>query len=139
MHLIAITNDDGIGSPGLRTAVEAVLPLGSVIIVAPSRQQTSTGRSFRGDKNAFLQPVEFPVNGTEVRAYSGNRIADPTSTSKIGDAVCHYAYDKATLEPDSDILALCNGLVSVTPVSMDLTSRVDLKSFLRGVKPEAQS
>jgi 5'-nucleotidase len=265
---ILVTNDDGIGSPGLRAAVEAVLPLGNVIVVAPSHQQTSTGRSFHGDKMAFLETVEFSVNGVEVRAYhcectparailhafdvlftgkkpdllvsginygenlgtnstiSGtigaalqaasngvrglvmslqteienhhthvelewevarhfcreftklmlttllptdvdmlnvnvpssatintswketrlsrqgyfcNRLADPTPTSRIGDAVCYYAYDTTTLEPDSDILAICNGLVSVTPVSMDLTSRVDLKSFLKGVKPGVPS
>ena len=265
---ILVTNDDGIGSPGLRAAVEAVLPLGNVIVVAPSRQQTSAGRSFRGDITASLQPVEFLVNGIAVRAYHcectparailhafdvlfigkkpdllvsginygenlgtnstisgtigaalqaathgvqglavslqteignhrnnaelewgiarhfcrefaklilemklpavvvvlnvnvptsgtvntrwkvtrlsrqgyfGNRIAEPTPTSRIGVAVCHYAYDTATLEPDSDILAVCNGLVSVTPVSMDLTSRVDLTSFLKGVKPGAQA
>ncbi|MDD5677991.1 MAG: 5'/3'-nucleotidase SurE [Kiritimatiellae bacterium] len=263
---ILVTNDDGIESPGLRAAVEAVLSLGSVIVVAPSCQQTSTGRSFRGDKNSFLQPVKFPVNGTGVRAYhcectparavlhafdvlfsrkkpdlvvsginygenlgtnstiSGtigaalqaathgvrglavslqteienhrkhvalewsvarhfcrefarlmlertlpadvdvlnvnvpasakvntpwtvarlsrqgyfsNLITAPTPASKIGDAVCRYGFDAATLEPDSDILAVCNGLVSVTPVSMDLTSRVDLKSFLKDVKLNA--
>jgi len=30
MPLILVTNDDGIESPGLRAAVEAVLPLGAV-------------------------------------------------------------------------------------------------------------
>ena len=64
-----------------------------------------------------------------------DRIEDPTPASRIGDAECHYAYNAATLEPDSDILAVCNGLISVTPVSMDLTSRVDLTSFLKGGKP----
>jgi 5'-nucleotidase len=257
---ILVTNDDGIESPGLRAAVEAVLPLGNVIVVAPAHQQTSASRSFHGDKNAFLQPVEYAVNGTDVKAYRcdcaparavlhafdvlfsenkpdllvsginygenlgsnstisgtigaalqaathgvrglavslqteienhcrhvdlhwdiarhfcrvfaeimmettlpadvdilnvnvpaaatvdtpwkttrlsrqgyfGNLVADPTPASKIGDAVCRYGYDLGTAEPDSDILAVCNGLVSVTPVSMDLTSRVDLKSLLK--------
>ena len=66
---ILVTNDDGIESPGLRAAVEAVLPLGRVIVVAPSRQQTSMGRSLSGDKDAYLQPSEFRANGTRVDAY----------------------------------------------------------------------
>lgn len=257
---ILVTNDDGIESPGLRAAVEAVLPLGRVIVVAPSRQQTSMGRSLSGDKDAYLQPSEFRANGTRVDAYRcdctparavlhafdvlfrarkpdlvvsginygenlgtnstisgtigaalqaatlgargltvslqteignhrrhaelewdvarhfcrkfaalmleaampadvdilnvnvpasatvetpwrvtrlsrqpyfGNRLDNPAPDSRLGDAVCHYGYDAAKLEPDSDILAVRGGLVSVTPVSVDLTSRVDLKSFLK--------
>ncbi len=259
---ILMTNDDGIGSPGLRAAVEAVAPLGNVIIVAPSRQQTSMGRSLSGDENAALQPVPFPVDGYEVSAYHceatparavlhafdvlfterkpdlivsginygenlgtnstisgtlgaalqaaslgvrglavslqtnidnhrrhveldwraarhfcrkfarlmleaelppdvdilnvnvpaassaettwkmtrlsrqgyfGNRIDNPSSGSRLSDAICHLAYDEATLESDSDIRAVCSGLVSVTPVSMDLTSRVNLESLLEGL------
>jgi 5'-nucleotidase len=268
MHLILVTNDDGIASPGLRTAVEAVLPLGKVIVVAPSSQQTSAGRGLHGDDSESFHQVDLKIGGKVVHGYhcacsparailhafdvlftkkkpdllvsginygenlgtnvtiSGtigaalqaaaqgvhglaislqtemenhrrhpelewtvalhfarqfatlmlatplpadvdilnvnvpasataktrwkitrlsrqgyfaDCIANPTPASRIGDAKCSYGFDVATLEPDSDILAICNGLVSVTPVSMDLTSRVDLKSFLKGVKPGAPS
>ena len=257
---ILVTNDDGIESPGLRAAVDSVLPLGRVVVVAPSRQQTSMGRGLSGNQDARLQPVKYRVNGTDVRAYHidctparavlhafdvlftekkprllvaginygenlgtnstisgtigaalqaatlgvralavslqtaienhrrhveldwgtarhfcrkfaalmleapmpadvdvlnvnvpaaataltpwtvtrlsrqpyfGNRLNDPAPASRLGDAVCHYGYDTAKLEPDSDILAVRNGLVSVTPISMDLTSRIDLKTFLK--------
>jgi len=43
--LILVTNDDGIDSPGLAAAVEALDPLGDVLIVAPYRQQSGMGRS----------------------------------------------------------------------------------------------
>jgi len=43
--LILITNDDGIGSPGLAAAVAALDPLGDLLIAAPAIQQTSMGRS----------------------------------------------------------------------------------------------
>jgi 5'-nucleotidase len=263
MSLILVTNDDGIKSPGLRAAVEAVLPLGDVIVVAPSSQQTPSGRSLHGDKNEAFHPVALKIGRRTVKGYhcecsparvilhafdvlfkdkkpdflvsginygenlgtnvtiSGtigaalqgaalgipglamalqtgienhrrhvhldwntarhfcrifasfmlktkpppdvdilnvvvpavattntpwrvtrlsrqnyfvNRMATPTLASRIGDAVCQYGYDTTTLEIDSDILAICNGLVSVTPVSMDLTSRVELKTFLKGAK-----
>jgi 5'-nucleotidase len=44
--LILLTNDDGIASPGLRAAAQAVADLGELLIVAPLRQETSAGRSF---------------------------------------------------------------------------------------------
>jgi 5'-nucleotidase len=43
--LILLTNDDGINSPGLAAAAEALDPLGDLLIIAPSEQQTSMSRS----------------------------------------------------------------------------------------------
>ena len=43
--LILLTNDDGINSPGLAAAAEALHPLGDLLIVAPLEQQTSMSRS----------------------------------------------------------------------------------------------
>ena len=43
--LILITNDDGIHSPGLSAAAQALDPLGELLIVAPVEQQTSMSRS----------------------------------------------------------------------------------------------
>jgi len=43
--LILVTNDDGFESDGLWVAVEAVLPLGEVLVVAPDRQWSGAGRS----------------------------------------------------------------------------------------------
>lgn len=67
--LIFITNDDGIASPGLKAAARAVLGLGEVLVVAPSLQQTAMGRSFRGRKDAVLEPIAFEVDGHAIRAY----------------------------------------------------------------------
>ncbi len=68
-YQIVITNDDGIGSPGLRAAAEAVARLGEIIIVAPSHQQTGMGRSLTGDMQASLTPVKYLVHGAPVEAY----------------------------------------------------------------------
>ena len=43
--LILLTNDDGVHSPGLAAAAEALEPLGDLLIVAPQVQQTSMSRS----------------------------------------------------------------------------------------------
>lgn len=69
---ILITNDDGIESPGLKAAVEAVIDLGIVTVAAPTHQQTGAGRGMSGDKKATLVPINFSVKGTAVRAYHGN-------------------------------------------------------------------
>lgn len=66
---IIVSNDDGINSPGLKAAVEAVLELGEVIVVAPTHQQTGAGRALTGDKESSLQPVDFSVKGVQVKAY----------------------------------------------------------------------
>lgn len=66
---ILVTNDDGIESPGLQAAVEAIYQLGTVVVVAPSHQQTAAGRGLTGDKNSTLTPVDYSINGTVVKAY----------------------------------------------------------------------
>jgi 5'-nucleotidase len=68
-YQILITNDDGIESPGLRAAVESVVDIGDVTIVAPSHQQTGMGRSLTGDEQARLEPVDYQINGTKISAY----------------------------------------------------------------------
>lgn len=42
---ILLTNDDGVHAPGLWTLVEAVRPLGEVLVVAPDREQSGVGGS----------------------------------------------------------------------------------------------
>ncbi|MDX2446988.1 MAG: 5'/3'-nucleotidase SurE [Desulfobacterales bacterium] len=68
-HDILITNDDGIESPGLKAAVGAVLNIGTVTVIAPSSQQTDTGRGLTGDKQSKLTPIDYSINGTKISAY----------------------------------------------------------------------
>lgn len=70
--LIVLTNDDGIGSPGLRAAAEAIAPLGELVIVAPTNQQTSMSRSYGGHRDERLARRDFRIADTEVRAYHCN-------------------------------------------------------------------
>ncbi|MCD8335276.1 MAG: 5'/3'-nucleotidase SurE [Clostridiales bacterium] len=56
--LILLTNDDGIHSPGLMAAAEALAGLGRLLIAAPQTQQTAMGRSFpRADDLGILERV----------------------------------------------------------------------------------
>ncbi len=69
--LILVTNDDGINSPGLHAAVEAVAGLGEVLIVSPFTQQTGMGRALPAGK--FVGVVverQLLVNGITYQAYA---------------------------------------------------------------------
>lgn len=74
--LILVTNDDGIDSPGLIAAVESVLGLGRVVVVAPTTQQTSRGRSMVGDPNDHLRRVELHGRSNQPREHGEDPLAE---------------------------------------------------------------
>src|SRR5688500_17563866 len=43
--LILVTNDDGITSKGIASLVEAMKPLGDLLVVAPNKPQSGTGHA----------------------------------------------------------------------------------------------
>lgn len=70
-NLILVTNDDGIASDGLRAAVEALLPIGDVVVVAPDRQWSGAGRAMPSQVTGNLKPVQFDTYmGIHIRAYA---------------------------------------------------------------------
>lgn len=58
-------------------------------------------------------------------------LEDPTLASRLGDGHVAVKVDHATLEPDSDVHALVEGIVAVTPLSLDATSRADFEHLRR--------
>lgn len=70
--LILVTNDDGIESPGLQAAAEAVAPLGELLIVAPSSQRTGSGRSYPPVRDKTIYPTEIRLNGNSHPAYKSD-------------------------------------------------------------------
>lgn len=72
LPLILFTNDDGIDSPGLWAAVNALAGMGDRLVVAPRVQQSGTGRSLSASGMATpgrMYPVDTP-NGESWVAYS---------------------------------------------------------------------
>ena len=68
--MILITNDDGIYSPGLLAAAEAVSGLGELLICAPKYQQTGMSRSFpRTDDLGIIEKIPLLINGRNVTSY----------------------------------------------------------------------
>ncbi|RME08088.1 MAG: 5'/3'-nucleotidase SurE [Anaerolineae bacterium] len=67
---ILLTNDDGIRSPGLWAAAEALEALGYVTVVAPREQSSGMGRSLPSTSDGIITPQKIPVNGREWTAYA---------------------------------------------------------------------
>lgn len=62
---ILLTNDDGIDSPGLWAAAEALSELGYVWVAAPRDQASSTGRSMPMSSDGKITIKQMHVNGQD--------------------------------------------------------------------------
>jgi 5'-nucleotidase len=94
--LILVTNDDGIESPGLRAAAEAVVGLAEVLVVAPDRQQTSMSRAFpkHDDVGIIVSCADYIVEDKRIQRFAVR--GSPAC------AVAHAMLELATRRP-----ALC--------------------------------
>ncbi len=67
---ILLTNDDGIRSPGLWAAAEALSTIGYVTVVAPREQSTGAGRSMPSTSDGIITPERMTVRGKEWTVYA---------------------------------------------------------------------
>jgi 5'-nucleotidase len=67
---ILLTNDDGIKSPGLWAAAEALSVLGYVAVAAPRHQSSGMGRSLPGSSDGIIQPESLRVHDREWTVYA---------------------------------------------------------------------
>src|SRR5512136_1930997 len=67
---ILLTNDDGIQSPGLWAAAEALSDIGYVTVVAPRDQSSGMGRSLPSTSDGIIRPQPLTVRGREWTVYS---------------------------------------------------------------------
>ncbi len=67
---ILLTNDDGIQSPGLWAAAEALSELGYVSVVAPRDQFSGAGRSLPGFSDGIIHPRSMKVHDQEWTVYA---------------------------------------------------------------------
>lgn len=66
--LILVSNDDGITAPGIRALVDAVQPLGDVVIVAPDSPQSGMGHAVTISKPLRLDRIRTDIYG-ELQAW----------------------------------------------------------------------
>lgn len=68
--LVLFTNDDGIQSPGLWAAVEALEDCADVLVVAPREQQSGMGRSLPVTSEGRIYEQSRRVNGKTITVYA---------------------------------------------------------------------
>ena len=93
--------------------------------------------------------VEVPEDATPATAWRVTRLSrtryylpQKPARANLGDkAKVGYSRQVETerVEPDSDVRALLDGVVSVTPLSLDITSRVDLPTIQALFDPNAEA
>ncbi|MBN2305906.1 MAG: 5'/3'-nucleotidase SurE, partial [Anaerolineae bacterium] len=83
MHIL-VSNDDGVHAPGIAALAEAMLPFGTVTVVAPRENQSATGHRKTMHKPLRVDPVPtFPVKG--VKAYATSETpSDSVSLALLG-------------------------------------------------------
>ncbi|HEY9121744.1 MAG TPA: 5'/3'-nucleotidase SurE [Brevefilum sp.] len=89
---ILLTNDDSIHSPGLWAAAEALDTLGFVHVVAPLRQQTSTGHSMPATSTGIIEKMTLHVNGRDWDVFAVD--------GSPGQSVDHGVFDVIKEKPD---------------------------------------
>ena len=55
--LILVTNDDGITAPGVKALIEAMKPLGKVVVVAPDSPQSGAGHAITVNSTLYIENV----------------------------------------------------------------------------------
>ncbi|MEX1248704.1 MAG: 5'/3'-nucleotidase SurE [Anaerolineales bacterium] len=67
---ILLTNDDGVNSPGLWAAAEALSSLGYVWVAAPREQSSGMGRSMPPSSDGIITTQSLTVHGKEWTIYA---------------------------------------------------------------------
>ncbi len=87
--VILITNDDGVGAPGIKNLVEAVKDLGKIVVVAPDKPQSGMGHAITIGQPLRLQKIHSNAN-VETWACTGT----PVDCVKLAvDKVLHRKPD----------------------------------------------
>jgi 5'/3'-nucleotidase len=89
---ILLTNDDGIKSPGLWAAAEALSRIGYVHIVAPRDQSSGTGRSYPNNSEGTIVEQTLQINGQDWQVYAVG--------GTPAQAVLHAVLEILPLKPD---------------------------------------
>ena len=130
--LILVTIDDGILSPGLRAAAEAVARLGELLVVAPATQQTSMSRAFtKGMDVGAVVATVLEVDGRQVEAYA--------VTGSPVLSVAHALLELAPRRPELCVSGINYGENCGAAITVSGTVGAALEAELYGVPALASS
>jgi 5'-nucleotidase len=70
MHIL-LTNDDGIGAPGLWAVAEELAKVGDLVVAAPGEERSGAGTSISLRKPIWVQEVAPQIDGVQAFSISG--------------------------------------------------------------------
>jgi 5'-nucleotidase len=128
---ILLTNDDGIRSPGLWAAAEALSDLGFVTVAAPQEQSSGMGRSLPSSSNGTIRTKVMRVCGKEwtVHAVGGSP----------AQAVLHGILEIMPQPPDLVVSGINYGENVGTGVTISGTVGAALEAASHGIPALAMS
>lgn len=124
--LILVTNDDGITSSGIRTLVELMQQLGTVVVVAPNSPQSGMGHAITISSPLRLYPSDLFTDATDVIAYECS--GTPADCVKL--AKHHVLKDKA---PDLVVSGINHGSNTSISVLYSGTMSAAIEGALEGI------
>lgn len=128
---ILLTNDDGIHSPGLWAAAEALSSLGYVTVAAPREQHSGAGRSISQHADREIKPTTLKIGSQEWTCYAVG--GSPAQSVQLG----LYAIMKN--KPDLVVSGINYGENPSTDISMSGTVGAALEAAGDGIPALAVS
>ena len=129
--LILLTNDDGIRSPGLWAAAEALSAVGYVTVAAPREQSTGTGRSMPITSDGVIHEEQVTVGGKSWRVYAVG--------GTPAQAVQHGIFELMPRTPDLVVAGINYGENVTTGISISGTVGAAMEGAMFGVPALAVS
>jgi len=131
LPLILLTNDDGIRSPALWAAAEALSEIGFVTVAAPREQSSGAGRSMPITSDGKLAEEQVEVRGKKWKVYAVG--------GSPAQAVQHGILELTPREPDLVVAGINYGENLTTGVTVSGTVGAALEAASFGVPALAVS
>jgi 5'-nucleotidase len=128
---ILLSNDDGIDSPGLWAAAEALSDLGYVTVAAPRDHMSSTGRGFAKNSDGRITKKKLTIKGQEWDVYA---IGGSPSQS-----VTHGILEVVPQRPDLVVAGINYGENFATDVTFSGTVGAAIEAASLGIPALAMS
>ncbi len=128
---ILLTNDDGILSPGLWAAAEALAKLGFVTVAAPRAQSSGMGRSLPGSSDGIITPEIVTVHGQDWQVYAVG--------GSPAQSVLHGVLEIMPVKPDLVVSGINYGENVATGVTISGTVGAALEAASLGIPAMAVS
>ena len=128
---ILLTNDDGIHSPGLWAAAEALSDLGYVTVAAPRDQSSGMGRSLPMTSDGVIRPEVLRVCGKDWTVYAVG--------GTPAQAVLHGILEIMPQKPDLVVSGINYGENVATGITISGTVGAAMEAASQGIPALAAS